>query len=115
MPEGNQKSLSIERCRYLTSLDNIEPSGLGLVYSRLADLTLLSALPLDDKLPGAVAVDASGARVAKSMFLRACQLEPSSRTWLGVGKAAWALEELVEAEDAFSVCLSWVKSLRRKL
>ncbi|TPX37150.1 hypothetical protein SmJEL517_g01059 [Synchytrium microbalum] len=79
-----------------------EPTGLGLVYSRLADLTLRSALPANDKLPGTLAVDVSGARLAKSMYLRACELEPSSRTWIGVGKAAWALDELVEAEDAFS-------------
>ena len=40
---------------------------------------------------------------AKLAYITACKYKPSASTWLGVGKAALALDEYEEAEDAFSV------------
>lgn len=40
------------------------------------------------------------------MFMRGCEISPSSIAWLGVGKACMGLEDLKEAEDALSVSLA---------
>jgi tetratricopeptide (TPR) repeat protein len=41
-------------------------------------------------------------RIAKAMFLKACQVKPTCESWLGVGKACFQLQEYDEAEDALS-------------
>ncbi|KAL2919158.1 hypothetical protein HK105_201433 [Polyrhizophydium stewartii] len=48
------------------------------------------------------AVDTSLALIAKSMFLKASAIAPSSQSWLGAGKTCFALREYQEAEDAFA-------------
>jgi Flp pilus assembly protein TadD len=47
-------------------------------------------------------VDEISARLAKNMYLKACSISGTSQTWLGVGRACYALKEYDEAEDAFS-------------
>jgi hypothetical protein len=47
--------------------------------------------------------DMNLAKVAKSMYLRACESSPSSQSWLGVGKACLVLGDQEEAEDALAV------------
>lgn len=49
-----------------------------------------------------VHVDFSLALIAKSMFLKACSTNPSSDSWLGAGRACFALKEYQEAEDALA-------------
>ena len=44
----------------------------------------------------------SSLRSAKSIFSRASQLYPSSRTWGGLGIACYLLKEYENAEDALS-------------
>jgi hypothetical protein len=51
-------------------------------------------------------VDCKLAKLAKSVFLQACQIKSTSYSWLGVGRAAFALGEIEEAEDAYSVIFS---------
>ena len=40
----------------------------------------------------------------KSLFMRAAELNPSSRSWLGVAKACTLLGEHASAEEALLVC-----------
>ncbi|TPX60566.1 hypothetical protein PhCBS80983_g01686 [Powellomyces hirtus] len=68
-----------------------EPKNISLVYTRLGSLYLRHK-----------GTDAAAARLAKSMYLRACAASPSAASWLGVGKACIAAEEWDEAEDALS-------------
>jgi cytochrome c-type biogenesis protein CcmH/NrfG len=49
-------------------------------------------------------IDESQARLAKNMYLKACATRGTSQSWLGTGRACFALKEYHEAEDAFSVC-----------
>jgi hypothetical protein len=42
------------------------------------------------------------AKQAKTLFLRACEISPTSTSWLGVGKACIVLGELDQAENALS-------------
>ncbi|TPX41837.1 hypothetical protein SeLEV6574_g05897 [Synchytrium endobioticum] len=98
--EYDDATLCYETATSMAEGMHVETPGLGLVYARLGELALAAAVP--GEVCGARATDAGGARVAKAMSLRACVLEPCSRAWMGVGRAAWALDELVEAEDAFA-------------
>jgi hypothetical protein len=43
------------------------------------------------------------ALIAKEMYLKACKIAPTSQSWLGAGRACFALEKYEEAEDAFAV------------
>ncbi|RKO83519.1 hypothetical protein BDK51DRAFT_34747, partial [Blyttiomyces helicus] len=72
-----------------------EPTNVSLIYVRLGSIYLQNAT-------SAKPIDASLARLGKSMYLRACELNGSSVSWLGVGKACLALKEFDEAEDALS-------------
>lgn len=47
--------------------------------------------------------DESLALISKDMYLKACQLNPTSDSWLGAGRACFALGKYDEAEDAFAV------------
>ena len=51
------------------------------------------------------AITKSIATMSKTMYLRACEIAPTSRTWLGVGRACFILGEFDEAEDSWAVCL----------
>jgi tetratricopeptide (TPR) repeat protein len=73
-----------------------EPDHLVVAYNRLGCIYLKQALGNND-------VDRQLAKLAKSVFLQACQIKPTSFSWLGVGRAAFALEEIEESEDAYSV------------
>jgi Flp pilus assembly protein TadD len=46
--------------------------------------------------------DESLALIAKEMYLKACKINPTSESWLGTGRACFALSKLDEAEDAFA-------------
>jgi hypothetical protein len=48
-------------------------------------------------------VDEDSAATAKSMFLKAANINQSFQSWLGVGKACLVLKQFDEAEDALSV------------
>jgi hypothetical protein len=47
--------------------------------------------------------DVELAKKAKSMYLRASTCNPTSQSWLGVGKACMALGQFDQAEDALAV------------
>ncbi|KAJ3168634.1 Cilia- and flagella-associated protein 70 [Geranomyces variabilis] len=87
-----QKQWDAAKSSYETVLTlSQEPNNISLVYTRLGSLHLRQK-----------AGDAGSARMAKSMFLRACAAGPSAASWLGVGKACMAAEEWEEAEDALA-------------
>ena len=73
-----------------------EPSDLSLVYSRLGSIYLSKSNGKDSRN------DNYYAKMAKTMYLRACEISPSSQTWLGVGRACYILENYIESEDALS-------------
>ena len=62
---------------------------LGQLYNSLGALYLKEG---DSCQPGA----------AKEVFLRACQVQPTSTSWLGAGIAAMTMGSFKEAEDALS-------------
>ena len=68
-----------------------------MVYNRLGSIYLRQALDSSKD------ADPKFAKLAKSVFLQACEIKPSSTSWLGAGRAAYALGEIQEAEDAYSV------------
>lgn len=84
---------------------------VDLVYLRLGHIYLKMAHHPTGKLSNTHIsqlqevhkVDEVFARIAKNMYLNACAIRSSSQTWLGVGRACFALKDYVEAEDAFSV------------
>lgn len=67
-----------------------------VVYNRLGCIYLKQALESKE-------LDIQLAKLSKSVFLQACEIKPSSSSWLGVGRAAFALGQMAEAEDAYSV------------
>lgn len=114
LPEGR---VSFRVCRNLTLLTmlilyiffpftNTDATDLGLIYTRLGHIHLLQAFGEEEVTtvlpPPGVQVHYEEANQAKTMYLKACELDPSSWTWLGVGKACLILEDWEEAEDAFA-------------
>ena len=100
-----QHSPYIHRDRSRVCLD---PTDIASIYVRLGSIYLQNATAGAGLIGSPEAehkVDAKFARMAKSMYLRACERDPSSTSWLGAGKACIALGELDEAEDAFAVSL----------
>ncbi|KAJ3101698.1 Cilia- and flagella-associated protein 70 [Phlyctochytrium planicorne] len=114
-----QKQWSDAQTSYETVLSLPEESkDLAKVYIRLGTVYLITVKSLiqvnldQHHLSHAVRVqklkaelsqvEINAAKLAKTMFLRACELVPSSKSWLGVGKACIALGEFTEAEDALS-------------
>ncbi|KAJ3056144.1 Cilia- and flagella-associated protein 70 [Rhizophlyctis rosea] len=82
-----------------------DPTDIALIYVRLGSIYLQNATAGTGLVGTPEAehkVDAKFARMAKTMYLRACEKDPSSTSWLGAGKACLALGELDEAEDAFA-------------
>ncbi|KAJ3324059.1 Cilia- and flagella-associated protein 70 [Boothiomyces sp. JEL0866] len=83
---------------------------LDLIYIRLGNLYLQSAckqsssekslfeLLYEEK----VEFDENLARISKSMYLKACEVQGTCQSWLGAGQACFALKEYDQAEDAFS-------------
>ena len=69
-----------------------DPKNLAQVYYRMGKIYLDSANDNEQQL-----------KLAKTLFIRACQLKPSSSAWLGVGKVCFLLQEYADAEDALSV------------
>ncbi|KAJ1551557.1 Cilia- and flagella-associated protein 70, partial [Nowakowskiella sp. JEL0078] len=51
---------------------------------------------------GTLYLKVSRFREARTMYLRACEIDATSKSWLGVGKACLLLTEYEEAEDALS-------------
>ncbi|KAJ3155384.1 Cilia- and flagella-associated protein 70 [Geranomyces michiganensis] len=87
-----QKQWDAAKASYETVLTlSQEPNNVALVYTRLGSLYLRQKV-----------ADLASARMAKSMYLRACAAGPSAASWLGVGKACMAAEEWEEAEDALA-------------
>ncbi|KAI9204949.1 uncharacterized protein BJ171DRAFT_423701, partial [Polychytrium aggregatum] len=93
------------------------PHNLALIYLRLGHLYLRKAgfVPSDsircllgeisesqDAL-GFKTQDTHSANLAKAIYIKSCELEPTSNGWLGVGKACLALSEYAEAEDSLAV------------
>ncbi|KAJ3371784.1 hypothetical protein HDU91_004929 [Kappamyces sp. JEL0680] len=83
---------------------------LDLVYRRLGHIHLKSAYNCNAVPNTSISVlhspgvaDENAARLAKTMYLNACSINATSQTWLGVGRACFALGEYSEAEDAFAV------------
>jgi tetratricopeptide (TPR) repeat protein len=76
---------------YFKSGRNVE---LHLIYIRLG----LIAVEIGQRKPK----DQDQIRIAKAMFLKACQIKPSCESWLGVGKACLQLKEYDQAEDALT-------------
>ncbi|KAI9002325.1 hypothetical protein BC832DRAFT_114900 [Gaertneriomyces semiglobifer] len=72
-----------------------EPINIALVYVRLGTIYLNKA-NADGRLDGNMA------RMAKSMFLRASSVSPTSASWLGVGRACLVMHNYDEAEDALA-------------
>ncbi|KAJ3045423.1 Cilia- and flagella-associated protein 70 [Rhizophlyctis rosea] len=82
-----------------------DPTDIALIYVRLGSIYLQNATSstgLVINLEAEHKADPKLARSAKTMYLRACENNPSSTSWLGAGKACIALGELEEAEDAFA-------------
>lgn len=69
-----------------------EPKNISQVYFRLGKVYYDAGQESEQLL-----------RMAKTMFLRSCESSPSASAWLGVGKAAYRLNEFTDAEDALSV------------
>ncbi|KAI9098181.1 hypothetical protein DFS34DRAFT_619887 [Phlyctochytrium arcticum] len=91
-----QKQNDAAQLSYETVLSFTKDSNdMPLVYMRLGSIHLHQAI---SRKP----VDVAGARMAKSMYLRACHAGPSAASWLGVGRACLALETWDEAEDALA-------------
>ncbi|KAJ3214771.1 Cilia- and flagella-associated protein 70 [Dinochytrium kinnereticum] len=101
----------------LSKSDPNEPKDLPKVYIRLGIVYLTTiksliqiTLPATKSTPSSKIIqradrsqiELNAARMAKTMFLRACEMKPSSKSWLGVGKACLAVGEFGEAEDALS-------------
>ncbi|KAI8901936.1 hypothetical protein BC833DRAFT_575629 [Globomyces pollinis-pini] len=79
---------------------------LHLIYIRLGHiyLRLAYSLTATDELVEHFSkhADDNLAIIAKSMFLKSCELKSTSQAWLGTGQACFALKEYTEAETAFS-------------
>lgn len=80
---------------------NIDPDHLVIVYNRLGCIYLKQALEGKE-------LNTHLAKLSKSVFLQACEIKPSSSSWLGVGRASFALRQMEEAEDAFSVIYHFI-------
>jgi predicted Zn-dependent protease len=78
--------------------NSILPQEFSMVYVRLASIYYQQATDAED-----IAIEEKKAKLAAAMYLKACELNPTSRSWLGVGKACLLLKEYKEAEDALSV------------
>ncbi|KAH6572162.1 hypothetical protein BASA50_005685 [Batrachochytrium salamandrivorans] len=103
---------------YDTALSlNYDEKEVVLIFIRLGSIYLRNAyqetLPLSDSHIVTIShlqflkhreesVDIGLALIAKNMFLKATCIAPSSQSWLGAGKACFALKEYQEAEDAFA-------------
>ncbi|KAJ3196420.1 Cilia- and flagella-associated protein 70 [Irineochytrium annulatum] len=86
-----------------------EPKNLAQIYVRLGsvyliniDQTQLLSCVTGGQTPERASADANFAKLAKTMFLRACEITPSSKSWLGVGRACMVVGDYEEAEDALS-------------
>jgi hypothetical protein len=76
---------------------------LGHIYLKLAYQNTKVPEPAISNLSLAQKADENYARIAKTMYLNACSINGTSQSWLGAGRACFALKEYEEAEDAFSV------------
>ncbi|KAJ3295071.1 Cilia- and flagella-associated protein 70 [Rhizoclosmatium sp. JEL0117] len=83
------------------SLPN-EPENLPLIYMRLGFLYLRTLGNITKKVSERTYAEVELARKAKTMYIRACELKPSSSSWLGVAKASILLGQYDEAEDSLS-------------
>lgn len=79
---------------------------IDLVYIRLGSIYLNYSFDTTESVAKKVRltdVNETSGRIAKSMFIKACSANGTSKSWLGLGCACFALKEYIEAEDAFSV------------
>ena len=77
---------------------------LGHIYLKLAYHNSLALdSPLSQPQAQGSKIDESSALIAKNMYLSSCAVCGTSQSWLGVGRACFALRHYDEAEDAFSV------------
>jgi hypothetical protein len=77
---------------------------LGHIYLKLAHHHLSESDTPLSQLQGQLSnIDESSAVIAKKMYLSSCVVAGTSQSWLGVGRACYALRQYGEAEDAFSV------------
>ena len=85
----------------------LDKSLLLIVYQRLGYIYLLQSQSKD-------VIDKNLAKLAKSVYLQACEIKPNATSWLGAGRASFVLQELQEAEDAFAVFLFFFINLKFK-
>ncbi|KAI8835610.1 hypothetical protein BJ741DRAFT_607390 [Chytriomyces cf. hyalinus JEL632] len=83
------------------SLPN-EPTNLPLIYIRLGFLYLKSLGSITKKVSDRTYAEVELAKRAKTMYIRACELKPSSQSWTGVAKACILLNQYEEAEESLS-------------
>ncbi|KAJ3416941.1 Cilia- and flagella-associated protein 70 [Chytridiales sp. JEL 0842] len=114
--QHRQKNYAEAKVSYETVLSlPYEPNNTPLIYTRLGSIYLGSISTVANghifragkaNLPAIEherhIQDTNFAKMAKSMFLRACEAHASAQSWLGVGKACIALGEYDEAEDALA-------------
>ncbi|KAJ3279301.1 Cilia- and flagella-associated protein 70, partial [Blyttiomyces sp. JEL0837] len=79
-----------------------DPTNVAQIYVRLGTLYMMNTGDLSGSVATRSIQEIENAKKAKSMFLRACENHPTSKSWLGVGKACITLGNLDEAEDALS-------------
>ncbi|KAJ3259831.1 Cilia- and flagella-associated protein 70 [Boothiomyces macroporosus] len=106
-----QNKVNETRVAFETVLSIIkEIPQLDLIYIRLGTLYLRMAfknLTDENSLFGLLCneteeFDENLARISKSMYLKACEIQGTCQSWLGAGQACFALKEYEQAEDAFS-------------
>ncbi|KAJ3297860.1 Cilia- and flagella-associated protein 70 [Borealophlyctis nickersoniae] len=99
--QWNEAQLSYETVLSLQQ----EPNDMDLVYIRLGSLYLRNATSSTGSVvttPAKANLDMTFARMAKTMYLRACEINPTAQSWLGAGKVCFALGDYEEAEDALA-------------
>ncbi|KAJ3142013.1 Cilia- and flagella-associated protein 70 [Physocladia obscura] len=82
-----------------------DPTNLPLIYIRLGFLYLRTLGCITKKVIERTYSEIELAKKAKTMYIRACEIEPSSSSWLGVAKASIMLGQFDEAEDSLSVSI----------
>lgn len=95
---------------FTLSTDAMKDLKLDLIYIRLGNIYMKLACNYSQVPETCITdlsvpqnVDENSARIAKSMYLKACGIHGTSQSWLGAGRACFALKEYDEAEDSFSV------------
>jgi tetratricopeptide (TPR) repeat protein len=101
-----ESKIAYETVLSCTANDTNSEVKIDLVYIRLGSIFLNYSFDANESAAKKVPltdVAVNSGRIAKSMFIKACAANGTSKSWLGLGQACFALKEYIEAEDAFSV------------